>query len=45
MDYIYGTGNRYTKEEIDKAKQLPSFDIEYDINLPFSDFHSQLIYM
>ena len=29
MDYHYGIGKIYTKEEIDKAKQSPGFDREY----------------
>lgn len=28
LDYIYGLDKNYTKEEIDKAKQSPSFDRE-----------------
>ena len=31
MDYTYGIGKIYTAEEIDKAKQSPSFDREYDL--------------
>ena len=30
LDYTYGIGKIYTQEEIDKAKQSPSFDREYD---------------
>ena len=32
MDYTYGLGKIYTKEEIDKAKQSPGFEREYDFN-------------
>jgi hypothetical protein len=31
MDYTYGTGKIYTAEEIDKAKQSPSFEREYNL--------------
>jgi hypothetical protein len=31
LDYTYGLGKIYTKEEIDKAKQSPSFDREYNL--------------
>src|SRR5512133_3228096 len=31
MDYSYGLGKIYTKEEIDKARQSPSFSREYDL--------------
>ena len=31
MDYTYGIGKIYTKEEIDKARQSPSFSREYDL--------------
>jgi len=31
FDYTYGLGKIYTQEEIDKAKQSPSFDREYDL--------------
>jgi hypothetical protein len=31
LDYTYGIGKIYTQEEIDKAKQSPSFDREYDL--------------
>jgi hypothetical protein len=31
LDYTYGLGKIYTQEEIDKAKQSPSFDREYDL--------------
>jgi hypothetical protein len=31
MDYTYGIGKIYTKEEIDKAKQSPSFEREYNL--------------
>jgi len=30
LDYTYGISKIYTREEIDKAKQSPSFDREYD---------------
>ena len=31
LDYTFGLGKIYTKEEIDKAKQSPSFKREYDL--------------
>jgi hypothetical protein len=31
LDYTYGLGKIYTKEEIDKAKQSPSFPREYEL--------------
>ena len=31
FDYTYGLGKIYTKEEIQKARQPPSFDREYDL--------------
>jgi hypothetical protein len=31
LDYTYGLGKIYTKEEIEKAKQSPSFKREYDL--------------
>jgi len=31
MDYTYGLSKIYSKEEIDKAKQSPSFDREYNL--------------
>jgi hypothetical protein len=31
MDYTYGLGKIYTKEEIEKAKQSPSFEREYNL--------------
>ncbi len=31
LDYHYGIGKIYTKEEIDKAKQSPGFDREYGL--------------
>jgi hypothetical protein len=31
LDYTYGIGKIYTQEEIDKARQSPSFDREYDL--------------
>ena len=31
LDYIYGVGKIYTKEEIDKAKMSPSFPREYQL--------------
>jgi hypothetical protein len=31
LDYTYGIGKIYTADEIDKAKQSPSFDREYDL--------------
>jgi hypothetical protein len=31
MDYTYGLDKIYTKEEIDKAKQSPSFEREYNL--------------
>jgi hypothetical protein len=31
LDYTYGIGKIYTKEEIDKAKQSPSFEREYNL--------------
>lgn len=31
MDYTYGLDRIYTKEEIAKAKQSPSFGREYDL--------------
>jgi hypothetical protein len=31
LDYTYGIGKIYTQEEIEKAKQLPSFEREYNL--------------
>jgi hypothetical protein len=31
LDYTYGLGKIYTEEEIDKAKQSPSFEREYNL--------------
>jgi hypothetical protein len=31
MDYTYGVGKIYTQEEIEKAKQSPSFEREYNL--------------
>jgi len=31
LDYTYGLGKIYTKEEIDKARQSPSFEREYNL--------------
>ncbi len=31
LDYTYGLNKIYTQEEIDKARQSPSFDREYDL--------------
>jgi hypothetical protein len=31
LDYTYGLGKIYSKEEIDKAKQSPSFEREYNL--------------
>jgi hypothetical protein len=31
LDYTYGLGNIYTKQEIEKAKKSPSFGREYDL--------------
>ena len=31
LDYTYGLGKIYTVEEIDKAKQSPSFEREYNL--------------
>jgi hypothetical protein len=31
MDYTYGIGKIYTQEEIDKARQSPSFEREYNL--------------
>src|SRR5690348_16767838 len=31
LGYTYGIGKIYTVEEIEKAKQSPSFDREYDL--------------
>jgi hypothetical protein len=31
LDYSYGIGKKYTQEEIDKAKQSPSFEREYNL--------------
>jgi hypothetical protein len=31
LDYTYGIGKIYTQEEIDKAKQSPSFEREYNL--------------
>src|SRR5919202_2194184 len=31
LDYTYGIGKIYTAEEIDKAKQSPSFEREYNL--------------
>ena len=32
LDYTYSIGKIYTADEIEKAKQSPSFDREYDLN-------------
>jgi hypothetical protein len=31
LDYTYGIGKIYTAEEIEKAKQSPSFELEYNL--------------
>lgn len=31
LDYTYGLDKMYTKEEIEKAKQSPSFEREYNL--------------
>src|SRR5919197_437591 len=31
LDYTYGTGKIYTAEEIEKARQSPSFEREYNL--------------
>jgi hypothetical protein len=31
LDYTYRTGKIYTAEEIEKAKQSPSFEREYNL--------------
>ena len=31
LDYLWGVGKIYTKEEIDKAKLSPSFPREYEL--------------
>jgi hypothetical protein len=31
LDYTYGLGKIYTAEEIEKAKQSPSFESEYNL--------------
>jgi hypothetical protein len=31
LDYTYGIGKIYTSEEIEKAKQSPSFECEYNL--------------
>jgi hypothetical protein len=31
LDYTYGIGKIYTAEEIEKAKQSPSFEREYNL--------------
>ena len=31
LDYTYGVGKIYTAEEIEKAKQSPSFEREYNL--------------
>lgn len=44
LDYTYGIGKIYTKEEIDKAKKSPSFPREYDLQylgLIGNTFHTQ----
>lgn len=44
LDYSYGLGKIYTKEEIDKAKQSPSFAREYDLQylgLIGNSFHTR----
>ena len=33
LDYTYGIGKIYTKEEIEKAKQSPSFEREYNLKI------------
>jgi hypothetical protein len=33
LDYTYGIGKIYTAEEIEKAKQSPSFEREYNLNI------------
>jgi hypothetical protein len=32
LDYTYGIGKIYTAEEIEQAKQSPSFEREYNLN-------------
>lgn len=44
LDYTYGIGKIYTKEEIEKAKKSPSFPREYDLQylgLIGNTFHTQ----
>jgi hypothetical protein len=44
MDYTYGIGKIYTKEEIEKAKKSPSFGREYDLQylgVIGNTFHTQ----
>jgi hypothetical protein len=44
MDYTYGVGKIYTKEEIDKAKKSPSFPRGYDLQylgIIGNTFHTQ----
>ena len=31
LDYTYGLGRIYSREEIDKARQSPSFEREYNL--------------
>jgi hypothetical protein len=44
LDYRYGLGKIYTAEEIEKAKQSPSFDREYDLKYlgKIGNLYSQL---
>jgi hypothetical protein len=44
LDYTYGIGKIYTKEEIEKAKKSPSFGREYDLQylaVIGNTFHTQ----
>lgn len=41
LDYTYGLGKIYSKEEVAKAKQSPSFEREYNLKyLGFSSLSS-----
>jgi len=42
LDYTYGIGKIYTAEEIEKAKQSPSFEREYNKFASDIPMHGQL---
>ena len=46
LDYTYGLGKIYSKEEVAKAKQSPSFEREYNLKyLGFSSLSSSVFHL